>query len=66
MAGCTVFYEDKISGSAQDGEKRRQSEVWQRLEAVSKGNRIHKLLVCEVNRIARRDHLVMGLVDLFP
>ena len=63
-AGCTKFYEDRISGSAQGGEKRRQSKVWQQLEADIKSNRIGRLLVCEVNRIARRDHLVMSLVEL--
>lgn len=63
-AGCTAFYEDKISGSAKGGEKRRQSAVWQQLEADIKNRKLSKLLVCEVNRIARRDHLVMGLVEL--
>lgn len=63
-AGCTKFYEDKISGSAEGGEKRRQSKVWQQLEADIKARRVGRLLVCEVNRIARRDHLVMGLVEL--
>ena len=63
-AGATKFYEDRISGSAQGGEKRRQSAVWQQLEADIKARRIGRLLVCEVNRIARRDHLVMALVEL--
>ena len=63
-AGCNKFYEDKISGSAEGGERRRQSKVWQQLEADIRANRISKLLVCEVSRIARRDHLVMDLVEL--
>ena len=63
-AGCTKFYEDKISGYTEGGEKRRKSDVWQQLESDIKSRRIGRLLICEVNRIARRDHLIMSLVDL--
>ena len=63
-AGCTEFYEDKISGSAEGGERRRLSPVWQRLITDIEAGRISKLMCCEVNRIARRDHLIMDLVAL--
>ena len=64
QAGCEIFYEDKVSGSAKRGEKRRQSAVWQQLETDIKTRKLTKLMVCEVNRIARRDHLIMHLVEL--
>lgn len=63
-AGATAFYEDVVSGSAKGGNKRRQSPVWQQLITDVTSGKLTQLLVCEVARIARRDALIMELVEL--
>lgn len=61
-AGATVFFEDVVSGFRL--EQRRKAAQFQLLQQAISQRRITTLITTRLDRIARRDHLVLELAEL--